>query len=102
MVPSATLRCTWSRTRWLPYDLDTSRATIAGADDGLVMRLPLLSGCSACSLGRRIRREVTGGPERSAPVLPLDLEHGQALDQEIGEGGPLQQDRPPLGFDVSE
>jgi len=35
-------------------------------------------------------QELAGGLERLSPFLPLLLQHGKPLHQEIGERGPLQ------------
>jgi hypothetical protein len=41
-------------------------------------------------MGTRGLRELAGGSERLSPLLPLLLQHGKPLHQEIGERGPLQ------------
>ena len=46
--------------------------------------------------------ELAGGLQRRPPLLPLLLQHGKPLHQEIRERGVLQQDRSPFGRGVGQ
>ena len=53
-------------------------------------------------MGTRGLRELAGGSQRLPPLLPLLLQQGKPLHQEIGERRPLQQDRSPFGRGVGQ
>ncbi len=47
-------------------------------------------------------KRFVGGPQRLPALLPLLLQQGKALHQEIGERCPLHQDRSPFGWGVGQ